>query len=120
LTHRDHASAVTFVTGHLRNGEPVADWQALARGGQTIVVYMGVSAAAAVRDRLLDAGLARATPVAIVENGSRPNQKVSVGTVGGLAALAARHTGGGPALMIIGKVAALADSAAHMALAEAS
>jgi len=121
LTHRNHASAVTFVTGHLKNGEPEADWEALARGGQTIVVYMGVSAAATVRDRLLDAGLARTTPVAIVENGTRANQRVSTGSLGGLAALAARHANGGPALMIIGDVAALADVATiHDALAEAS
>ncbi|TXL69179.1 uroporphyrinogen-III C-methyltransferase [Vineibacter terrae] len=120
LTHREHASAVTFVTGHLKNGEPAADWAALARSGQTIVVYMGVSAAATVRDRLLAAGIARATPAAIVENGARPNQKVSIGTVAGLAALAARHVNGGPALMIIGDVAALADTALEPALAEAS
>jgi uroporphyrin-III C-methyltransferase/precorrin-2 dehydrogenase/sirohydrochlorin ferrochelatase len=120
LTHREHASAVTFVTGHLKNGEPAADWSALARSGQTIVVYMGVSAAATVRERLLSAGLARATPVAIVENGSRPDQKVSVGTLGGLAALAARHASGGPALMIIGEVAALAEDADAPAMAEAS
>jgi uroporphyrin-III C-methyltransferase/precorrin-2 dehydrogenase/sirohydrochlorin ferrochelatase len=59
--------------------------------------------------------------VAIVENGSRANQKISTGTVGGLTALAARHADGGPALMIIGDVAALADVATlHEALAEAS
>ncbi|HJQ57105.1 MAG TPA: siroheme synthase CysG [Vineibacter sp.] len=120
LTHRDHASAVTFVTGHLKSGEPVADWNALARSGQTIVVYMGLSAATTVRDRLIAAGLAAATPVAIVENGSRPDQHVSVGELGGLTALAARHAGGGPALIIIGDVAALADVAGAPALAEAS
>jgi len=120
LTHRDHASAVTFVTGHLKGGEPAADWEALANSGQTIVVYMGVSAATTVRDRLLAAGLARTTPVAIVENGSRPDQKVSIGTLGGLASLAVHHAGGGPALMIIGAVAALADAATEPAWAEAS
>jgi uroporphyrin-III C-methyltransferase/precorrin-2 dehydrogenase/sirohydrochlorin ferrochelatase len=120
LTHREHASAVTFVTGHLKNGEPAADWSALARSGQTIVVYMGVSAAATVRERLLSAGLPRTTPVAIVENGSRPDQRVSTGTLGGLAALAAHHANGGPALMIIGEVAALAEAADAPAMAEAS
>jgi uroporphyrin-III C-methyltransferase/precorrin-2 dehydrogenase/sirohydrochlorin ferrochelatase len=73
-----------------------------------------------VRDRLLDAGLGRTTPAAIIENGARPDQRVSVGTVGALTALAARHRNGGPALMIIGDVAALADSARPVALAEAS
>lgn len=120
LTHRDHASAVTFVTGHLKNGESAADWQALAKGGQTIVVYMGLSAAPVVRDRLLGAGLARSVPAAIIENGARPDQRVSIGTLGELDGLAKRHAGGGPALMIIGNVAALADAAVIPALAEAS
>ncbi|MEO8558554.1 MAG: siroheme synthase CysG [Rhodospirillales bacterium] len=106
LTHRDLASAVTFVTGHARNGEPVADWQALGRADHTIVVYMGLSAAGMVASRLTDAGLGAATPVAVIERGTRPDQRVSVGTLADLPQLALRHNG--PALLVIGKVAALA------------
>jgi uroporphyrin-III C-methyltransferase/precorrin-2 dehydrogenase/sirohydrochlorin ferrochelatase len=120
LTHRDHASGVTFVTGHLKSGAPAADWGALAHSGHTIVVYMGLSAAAHVRDRLLAAGLAPGTPAAIIENGARPHQRVSIGDLSGLAALAARHAAGGPALIIIGEVTALADAAQSTAWAEAS
>jgi uroporphyrin-III C-methyltransferase/precorrin-2 dehydrogenase/sirohydrochlorin ferrochelatase len=108
LTHRDHASSVTFVTGHSRNGEPVADWQALARADHTIVVYMGLSSAGMVASRLTNAGLDTATPVAVIERGTRPDQHVSVGTLADLPKLALRH--GGPALIVIGKVAALAQA----------
>jgi uroporphyrin-III C-methyltransferase/precorrin-2 dehydrogenase/sirohydrochlorin ferrochelatase len=107
LTHRNHASSVTFVTGHARNGEPVADWQALAKADHTIVVYMGLSAAGAVAGKLARAGLDTATPVALIERGTRPDQKVSVGTLADLPKLAAGHSG--PALIVIGKVAALAS-----------
>jgi uroporphyrin-III C-methyltransferase/precorrin-2 dehydrogenase/sirohydrochlorin ferrochelatase len=119
LTHRDHASAVTFVTGHLKNGLPAADWRALVQARQTLVIYMGLSAAGAVRAELMRAGLAPATPVAIVARGTRPDQSVRVGTLDGLTRLAAGETGGGPALIIVGDVAALADVAVP-ALAEAS
>jgi uroporphyrin-III C-methyltransferase/precorrin-2 dehydrogenase/sirohydrochlorin ferrochelatase len=59
-------------------------------------------------------------PVAIVDRGTRPDQRVSIGTVGTLASLAARHAGGGPALIIIGEVAALASAGLPAVLAEAS
>jgi uroporphyrin-III C-methyltransferase/precorrin-2 dehydrogenase/sirohydrochlorin ferrochelatase len=109
LTHRDHASSVTFVTGHGRDGAPLADWKGLARKDRTIVVYMGLTAAGEVSQRLIAEGLAPATPVAVVVRGTRRDQRVSLGTLAGLPALARGHEGEGPALIIIGEVAALAD-----------
>jgi uroporphyrin-III C-methyltransferase/precorrin-2 dehydrogenase/sirohydrochlorin ferrochelatase len=115
LTHRRLASAVTFVSGHsaLENehvsGE--AAWPALAAQGHTLAIYMGATEAASVRDRLLGAGAAATTPVAIVENGSRPDQRVSLGRLADLARLAVSHASrgeGGPALIIVGDVAAFA------------
>jgi uroporphyrin-III C-methyltransferase/precorrin-2 dehydrogenase/sirohydrochlorin ferrochelatase len=120
LTHRDLAQSVTFVTAHGRDGEPDIDWRAAARPGRTTVVYMGLSQASRVRDRLLAAGTPLSLPVAIVDRGTRPDQRVSIGTVGSLASLAARHAGGGPALIIIGEVAALASAGLPALLAEAS
>jgi uroporphyrin-III C-methyltransferase/precorrin-2 dehydrogenase/sirohydrochlorin ferrochelatase len=73
-----------------------------------------------VRERLLAAGLSGATPAAIVENGSRPEQRISVGTVGGLVELARGHRGGEAALLIVGAVAAFAGSALPSRLQEAS
>jgi uroporphyrin-III C-methyltransferase/precorrin-2 dehydrogenase/sirohydrochlorin ferrochelatase len=76
-----------------------------------------------VRDRLLDAGTAPTTPVAIVENATRPDQRVSVGRLSDLARLALPHTArsdAGPSLIIVGDVAALAVTADEPRLAKVS
>jgi uroporphyrin-III C-methyltransferase/precorrin-2 dehydrogenase/sirohydrochlorin ferrochelatase len=84
---------------------------------------MGATEAASVRDRLLDAGTAPNTPVAIIENGTRPDQRVSVGRLVDLARLALPHTArsdAGPSLIIVGDVAALAATADEPRLAKVS
>ena len=106
LTHRGVAAAVTFVTGHGRDGEPDCDWRALATGKQTLVVYMGVSVAGTIAARLLAHGLAPTTPVAIIENGTRPDERHVFGTVATLAATVRDNAIKGPAVIIIGDVAA--------------
>jgi uroporphyrin-III C-methyltransferase/precorrin-2 dehydrogenase/sirohydrochlorin ferrochelatase len=110
LTHRRIASAVTFVSGHSAEGSREAAWPALAAQGHTLAIYMGASEAAAVRDRLLGAGADPTTPVAIIENGTRPDERVSVGRLSDLVRLAVSHSQGdvGPSLIIVGDVAALA------------
>ncbi len=76
LTHRGAAQAVTFVTGHAKAGEaPDLDWPTLARANQTVVVYMGLSNAAAIAARLMAAGRAGSTPALIVENASLPTER---------------------------------------------
>lgn len=111
LTHRSIASAVTFVSGHSVGGSNAPAWPVLAAQGHTLAIYMGVTEAASVRNRLLEAGTAPTTPVAIVENGTRPDQRVSTGRLADLARLAAVHSQGGdagPSLIIVGDVAAYA------------
>lgn len=108
LTHRDMASAVTFVTGYSRSGLPDLDWQALAGGRQTLVVYMGLSHAEEIAARLMDKGLAAATPVAVVERGTLPDQRVLGGRLAELGEILRREAVQGPALLIIGQVAAAA------------
>jgi uroporphyrin-III C-methyltransferase/precorrin-2 dehydrogenase/sirohydrochlorin ferrochelatase len=116
LTHRKLASAVTFVSGHsARENEAAgreATWPALAAQGHTLAIYMGASEAASVRDRLLGAGADPATPVAVIENGTRPDERVSTGRLSDLTRLAAVHSSGGagPSLLIVGEVAALATA----------
>ena len=112
LTHRDLAHSVTFVSGTPAEGAPEQGWAALARSGQTVAIYMGVRAAARIAERLIAAGRDAATPVAVIENGTRPDQRVVAGTLGGLAALMRRHAIVNPALLVVGEVAALADPAA--------
>ena len=104
LTHRGHAHAVTLVTGHGANGEPDLDWAALARGGQTLVFYMGVSASASISRHLIENGLSPSTPVAVIENGTRSNQKVVIGTVADTSRLIAHGDIQGPAVIVIGEV----------------
>jgi uroporphyrin-III C-methyltransferase len=109
LTHRGLAQAVTFVTGHAaKGGEPDLDWASLARPNQTVVVYMGVSTAATIARRLIGAGRAASTPAMIVENASLPDERRIIATLAGLGPAAAGLAG--PALLIIGEVAALASA----------
>jgi len=111
LTHRDHAQAVTLATGQGKDGEPELDWATLARLKQTLVIYMGVGTAGRISQRLIQHGLDPATPVAVIENGTLPDQKAVYGRLSGLGWLV-RHSGiAGPALIVIGRVAALADAA---------
>jgi uroporphyrin-III C-methyltransferase/precorrin-2 dehydrogenase/sirohydrochlorin ferrochelatase len=122
LTHRRLASAVTFVSGHSAEGSREAAWPALAAQGHTLAIYMGATEAGSVRDRLLAAGAAPATPVAIVENGTRTDERLSIGRLRDLARLAAVHArdGAGPSLIIVGEVAALAAAAQRPSLAKVS
>ncbi|MDZ5648821.1 siroheme synthase CysG [Nitrospirillum sp. BR 11828] len=119
LTHRGLAQGITLVTAHgaAHGGpgsdgapsEPAIDWTALARLDHTLAIYMGLSKAGLVADRLIAAGKAPDTPVAVIENGTRPDQTLIVGTLDRLGALAAGLTG--PALILVGKVVTLADPA---------
>ncbi len=111
LTHRDHAAAVTFVTGHGKDGEPDLDWAALARSRHSLVVYMGVATAPRTAQRLIEHGLDAATPVAVVENGTRADERILSGTLGGLPALMEEQAVTGPAIIVIGEVARHAEAA---------
>ena len=108
LTHREHAQSVRFVTAHAKAGGDEPEWPALAAPNQTLAFYMGVAAAGRVAERLVAHGRAASTPVAIVENGSQPSQRVVVGTLATLPALVVEHAIRSPALVIVGEVAALA------------
>jgi len=117
LTHRGMAQAVTFVTGHAQIGadgeasEPDLDWAALAKANHTVAVYMGLSTAPKIAARLMAAGRAGSTPVAVVENASRGDERRVLTTLARLPDAAAALSG--PVMLIIGEVAALADISAH-------
>jgi len=109
LTHREHAQSVRFVTAHCRESLDTLDWRALAAERQTLVFYMGVAQLATLRAQLIAHGRDAGTPFALVENGSRAEQRVVSGTLGELDALALQHRAQSPALLIVGEVAALAE-----------
>ncbi|MGD5980644.1 SAM-dependent methyltransferase, partial [Xanthomonas citri pv. citri] len=104
-----HAQSLRLVTAHLKDSAGDLDWQALAQEKQTLAVYMGVAGLDVLRDKLIEHGRAASTPFALIENGSRREQRVVTGTLAELAERAQGHRVQSPALLIVGEVAALAQ-----------
>ncbi|MGG5819244.1 siroheme synthase CysG [Falsiroseomonas sp. HW251] len=107
LTHRDAARMLTLATGHTREGRLDLDFAALARGGQTIAVYMGIATLPALRDGLVAAGLDASTPAAIVERGGTGHARTLAGTLASITLDAPGWMSGGPALVLIGEAVRL-------------
>ena len=107
LTHRDHAHGVVLVTGHAKPGDAGTDWAALAATARqarlTLVIYMGVSGAQSIQDGLLQ-GLDAATPVAVVQHASLPQQRHAVCTLGTLAGTLHDQRLGSPSVIVVGDV----------------
>lgn len=109
LTHRKHAQSLHLLTAHAQDGDAEHDWATLAQPHQTLAFYMGVSGLARLRDNLVTHGRAPSTAFALIENGSRPEQRVIAGTLDELPDLAQRHAVQAPALLVVGEVAAFAS-----------
>jgi uroporphyrin-III C-methyltransferase len=109
LTHRDTNHVVTFLTGHGADGKlPDLDWQAIARGSPTLVLYMARQHAGEIADKLIAAGRDPAEPAAVVSDASCEAQSVSVTTLAGLGAAAAASSA--PAILVIGENVRLRQS----------
>jgi uroporphyrin-III C-methyltransferase/precorrin-2 dehydrogenase/sirohydrochlorin ferrochelatase len=107
LTHRDHAHAVTFVTGHADRHGVEPDWRALAARGGTAVFYMGLARLDHITAKLLEHGADPRLPAALIAQGTLPTQRVIAAT---LSTLRDASVGVGlesPALLVVGEVAAL-------------
>lgn len=105
LTLRGVARGVTLVTAHTQDDSSL-NWQALAQGGTTLVVYMGVAKLAEVRDSLLAGGMRADMPVAMIENASLPEQRECRSTLAGMQQVASDFALKSPAILVIGEVAA--------------
>ena len=117
LTHRDHASAVTFFSNKLRNDLPEPDWEALARGGHTLAVYTVATTTDTVALRLMEHGMDPETPAVVVENGTLPGKRVLTGTLGELGALVGTNGVTSPVVIVIGEVGRLMSEAPVHAIA---
>ena len=107
LTHRDHAQACVFVTGHLKDGTLDLNWPALVQPRQTVVFYMGLKSVRHICDLLREHGMAGDMPVALVEQGTTARQRVYCATLASLSD-ALRDAGvRSPALLIVGEVVSL-------------
>jgi uroporphyrin-III C-methyltransferase/precorrin-2 dehydrogenase/sirohydrochlorin ferrochelatase len=102
LTHRDCARAVTFVTGHRRDGG--VDVAGLVRPAQTLAIYMGIATLVPLRAALVAEGMDPATPAAVIERGGTDRQRVLRGTLESIPAEAPAWVTGGPALLLLGEV----------------
>jgi uroporphyrin-III C-methyltransferase/precorrin-2 dehydrogenase/sirohydrochlorin ferrochelatase len=109
LTHRDHAQACVFVTGHGKDGRIELDWTALVQPRQTVAIYMGLRNLEPLTAEFIVRGAMADLPAAIVENATRDNQRVVVGTLATLAAEARAAGLTGPSVVIVGTVVRLRE-----------
>jgi uroporphyrin-III C-methyltransferase len=119
LTHREASSIVSFVAGQCK-GLSEQDWSGLAGKGRTLVIYMGVSTAGRIADKLMADGLAPDMPIAVIENAARPEMRVLRGLLAGLPDLVAAQAVKSPALIVIGEVTARDDIAVAALAQEAA
>jgi uroporphyrin-III C-methyltransferase/precorrin-2 dehydrogenase/sirohydrochlorin ferrochelatase len=105
LTFRGEALRITFLTAHKAKDAETVDWTTLTDSKMTVVVYMGMTAASAIRAGLLAAGRSPQTPVGVFARATRPDSQAVVGALDNLPALV-REIDGGPAILVIGDVVA--------------
>lgn len=117
LTHRRLAQSCTFVTGHLQDGSMDLDWPMLARVRQTVVVYMGLLGLATLCEKLIEHGRDPGTPIAIIQHGTTPRQRVLQGTLATLPGIVATAQLHGPTLIVVGEVVSLASKLARLRIA---
>jgi uroporphyrin-III C-methyltransferase/precorrin-2 dehydrogenase/sirohydrochlorin ferrochelatase len=109
LTHRDYAQSVVFATGHLQDGSVNLNWPALAQPHPTLVFYMGLLGVDDICRQLVAHGLAAATPAALVQQGTTPQQRVLTGTLDTLPGIVRQGDVKAPTLIIVGEVVTLRD-----------
>ena len=109
LTHRDHASAVSFVAGQCKTLAE-HDWSGLAGKGRTLVIYMGVATANDIADKLMRDGVAPDMPVAVLERGTLSGARAIRTLLADLGSMVARETVASPAVIVVGEVVNLSDA----------
>lgn len=110
LTHRDFAQSVTFVTGHrMKDGTLDLDWKAFACEDRTVVFYMGLANAQLISDNLQAQGRAAETPVALIERGTTPKQRVVLTNLAELPNTIQKEGLKPPTMMVVGEVVTLAE-----------
>ena len=111
LTHRQFASSVVFVTGHEdpEKKTEVVKWKKLAKSVDTIVIMMGLSRIEEISKKLIEGGMDKTMPVAVIQNGTTPKQKMIKGTISNISNKIKRNKIRPPTNIIIGRVVDLSD-----------
>jgi len=112
LTHRDYSQSVRFVTGHLKNDTCDLDWNSLVQGEQTLVFYMGLIGLPIICKELVSHGMPAEKPIALIQQGTTPNQKVYTGTLATMPDIIKANDVKAPTLIIVGDVVSLHDKLA--------
>lgn len=107
LTHRDYAQSVRFVTGHLKDGSLDLPWKELASPQQTVVFYMGLLGLPKICNKLIQHGCPPDMPIALIQKGTTPEQRVWVATLATMPALIKDDPPEAPTLTIVGEVVSL-------------
>ena len=107
LTHRDYSQSCRFVTAHLKNGTTNLPWEEFIIDQQTIVFYMALSGANYICQKLMEHGMDKDMPIAIIEKGTMPEQKIYISSLTALPDLLAKEDIHAPTLMIVGEVVKL-------------
>ncbi len=110
LTHRDHAQSVRFLAGYLKGNSVEHDWSMLQSTNETLVFYMGLMGLPVICEQLVAHGRSGDTPVAMIERGTQPEQRVLVGTLDTMVEIVRRAQPGGPTLIIVGDVVRLHEN----------
>lgn len=105
LTHREHAQSVQFITGHIQKDGQEIEWHSLAQSNNTLVFYMGLKQSGYIAQQLMSNGIDQQMQCAIIENGTRREQRVLTGKLSELAELATQAVS--PALIVVGSVTSL-------------
>ena len=109
LTHRDYCHGIQTITGHLNEEQAAGiDWKALSSNKTTVVVYMGLTNAPLISKRLIGHGRHSNTPVAAIQNGTMPNQRVLLSKLETIADALVKESFASPTILIIGEVVSLA------------
>ncbi|GAA3934415.1 siroheme synthase CysG [Litoribacillus peritrichatus] len=118
LTHRDYSQSVRFITGHLKNNTCDLPWHEYAHENQTLVFYMGLVGLPLICNSLIEHGMKAEMPIALVQKGTTPEQRVLVGTLETMPELVKQNEIKAPTLIIIGEVVNLHDKLAWYRSAE--
>ena len=114
LTHRDWSSAVSFVAGQCK-GLTEQDWSGLAGKGRTLVIYMGVTCASGIADKLMADGVAPDMPVAVLERGTLPGSRALRTLLADMGDMVERERVKSPAIIVVGEVVLLSDAENRLA-----
>jgi uroporphyrin-III C-methyltransferase len=110
ITHRDYCHGAIFVTGHAGEAATTQpNWAALAATGLPLVIYMGVARAPEITRALMNAGMSRNMPVAVIQNATRSDQASLISSIGEVVRDIAKNQIGSPAIMLVGETVALAN-----------